>query len=463
MLSSFSRRVSRAIRRGALWGPADRVAVAVSGGADSVALVRALAELATYADWTLAGLIHVNHNLRGHDALLDERLCRDLAAELKLPIDVVNVDVAAHRVARRVSLETAARELRYAAFAEAAARLSASTVATAHTLDDQAETVLLRLLRGASFRGASAIRPKRGMFARPLLDERRASIVRYLADCGQRFREDASNADVAIPRNRLRHRLLPVLDDVWPGGVRALARFARLAADDETALAGLADAAAVLAVQVRPGGVELDRARVGALDRAVARRVVRSALERLGGRPSAVVVEAVLRLALADKNSGHLDLQGTSVDLAAETVHLRAGATGGRSKRAGFSHELPVPGGTKIAETGSVVEASFLSGGLDQPLRSAGPVAVLQADLVALPLTVRNRRTGDRIRPLGAPGTRRVQDLLVDRKVPVDERDRVPIVEDRNGQIVWVAGVAVAEGVRVTRPEAGVVILKLRT
>jgi tRNA(Ile)-lysidine synthase len=360
-------------------------------------------------------------------------------------------------------METAAREVRYAAFVEAAARLSATVVATAHTLDDQAETVLLRLLRGTSSRGVSAIRPKRGPYARPLLGERRASILAYLAERGQAYREDSSNADTAIPRNRIRHRLVPVVDEIWPGGVASLARFARLAADDEASL-GRAAAAAGQTVRSGAGGVELDRSELRRLDRAISRRVIRGAIEDAAGQPSAATVEAVLRLATSDKKSGHLDLQQITVDLTSVVVAIRPAGHERASLSTGFSYVLAVPGRTDIDEAGCAVEASISSeAGEQRELRSAGPVAALQFDQVDLPLTVRSRRIGDRIKPLGAPGTRRIQDLLVDRKVPAAERDRVPIVEDHSGRIVWVAGVAIAERVRVTRPEAGVVILKLRT
>jgi tRNA(Ile)-lysidine synthase len=195
----------------------------------------------------------------------------------------------------------------------------------------------------------------------------------------------------------------------------------------------------------------------------LARRIVRDAIEEAGGTASARRVDAVVQAARSDKSSVHLDLRGLTVEMtAAEVALVQRGA---RREDAGpsFKHAVTVPGRAGIDETGTVLEASFSHEAVDpQAFRSAGFEAALQADKVTLPLVVRSRRPGDRMRPLGAPGTRRVQDLLVDRKVPVGDRARVPVVEDGRGRIVWVAGVAVAEGVRVTRPEAGVVILKIK-
>src|SRR5688572_8287520 len=214
-------------------GPVDRVAIAISGGSDSVALAWILHEAAPRASWRVVGLVHVNHGLRGDDAAADEAFCRELAARLGWPIDVSHVDVRARAHERRQSIEAAARGARYDCFEGAAARLGATVVATAHTMDDQAETVLLRLLRGAGSRGISGIRERRGRIVRPLLGCRRLELREFLNDRQELFREDASNLDLSIPRNRLRHELMPVIERLAPGGVAALARAAALAADDE--------------------------------------------------------------------------------------------------------------------------------------------------------------------------------------------------------------------------------------
>jgi tRNA(Ile)-lysidine synthase len=376
-----------------------------------------------------------------------------------LPIDVVAVDVVRAMATTRRSLEVTARTLRYAALEAAAARLDATVVGTGHSRDDQAETVLLRLLRGATTRGVTSIRRRRGLYARPILECRRADLRRYLGARGQAFREDASNANPEVPRNRLRMDLLPVVERDWPGGVAALARFAELAGDDERWLSELAANERGRMVRTVAGGVELNRGLFASLAPPVARRVVRDAIEAAGGTASFRDVEAVRRLAAGSKRRGQLDLHAIRVERIDDAVWL--GAPTPTRPASGFEYSLGVPGEVRIVETCWSVRASFFTGA-DRPTLSEGwdAVAVAQASSLALPLTIRNRRPGDRFTPLGAPGSKKVQDLLGDRKVPTAERATVPLLVDAAGRIVWVAGVAMANRCRVRAPESGMVILE---
>ncbi|HEX6464160.1 MAG TPA: tRNA lysidine(34) synthetase TilS, partial [Vicinamibacterales bacterium] len=196
-------RVRRTIRQQALCAPGCRILVALSGGADSVALLLIMRELERDGDLALAGAVHLNHLLRGADADEDERFCAGLASRLGIRFLSDQADVAVLARAQRRSIEDAARTARYAFFERAADACGADAIAVAHTRDDQAETFLLRLLRGAGTRGLAAIHPRAGRVIRPLLDVERAALRSYLADIGQPFREDASNADVSIPRNRV--------------------------------------------------------------------------------------------------------------------------------------------------------------------------------------------------------------------------------------------------------------------
>jgi len=261
--------VAQTLRRRIQLPPAARVLAAVSGGADSVSLARLLAELAARGTLTLVGIAHLNHQLRGADADGDEAFCAALAERLGVPFRAARADVADLAAARGESIEAAARRARYAFLSETARSLGATHVATGHTLDDQAETVLLRLLRGAGSRGLSGIRARRGSVIRPLLECRRADVRAYLAARGETFREDASNMDRRIPRNRLRHELLPIIDALAPGGCEALARTATLAADDEEFLLAHAIDVARSIVLTDTNGVQLKRASLAALPPAI--------------------------------------------------------------------------------------------------------------------------------------------------------------------------------------------------
>jgi tRNA(Ile)-lysidine synthase len=467
-------RVARTLRQECLVtgrGGPDRVAVALSGGPDSVALTWLLRALSAGDGPEIAGLIHVNHQLRGAESDADEAFCRALAARLDLPVTVHRVDVAALARDRRVSIEVAARDARYAFFETAAAALDATVVATGHTLDDQAETVLMRLLRGAGTRGLSGIRVRRGRFVRPLIHCRRADLRAYLAARGETWRDDASNADAGIPRNRIRHALMPVVADMAPGAVRALGRLAALAQDDEAALMEAAIKsmpAVVLSKRGAGRAVEVDAAALSMMAPAVARRLLRALTA--GVAPAAAMtarhLEAVLRLAGADKTAGHLDLPGVVVDRRGVRLTLAGIDGAGVQQTAGVAwpmRRLDVPGAVTLPEAGVVINVRAAAGEAGDWSRLARTMAVVRAAAVRLPLLVRNRRPGDRFRPLGAPGSRKLQDVLVDRKVPRSERDRVAVVVDSDDRIVWVAGVAVAHGCRVTAPGDGVLILEQRT
>jgi tRNA(Ile)-lysidine synthase len=467
-MSSVLSRVADTIRSHDLVAPGDRVAIAVSGGSDSVALLWLLRELAAApgAEFSIVGLIHVNHRLRGEAAAGDEAFCRALAERLAWPIEVGTFDVAALARAARRSVEATARDARYRFFLEASRRLDATCVATGHTRDDQAETVLLRLLRGAGSRGAGGIRPKWSIYVRPLLDCAHADLRRYLALRREPYCEDASNADCSIPRNRIRHELMPLIFRIAPGGARALGRFASLSRDDEAFLGHAAIEVAGSVVLSNENGVQLKRVPLTALHAAVARRVIRHALEAAHGTAGAFFsarhVEAIRRLALADNSRGHLDLPGLTVEADSEVLTLcRPAAVRGDD---GFERGLPVPGSVEVPEAGVVVVASMVDTvGSAQIENGRGDRAAVQAATILLPLVVRNRRPGDRFRPLGAPGRRKLQDLFVDRKVPRGARDRVPVVVDRAGRIVWVVGHGIADECRVTVAGAGVVLLKVET
>ena len=270
-------RVQAFAARHQLWTPAARVVAAVSGGADSVALASLLHELASRGHLQLAGLAHLHHGIRGTPPT-GRDIRRALAASLGVPA------IGRHRRARRrarahrQSLELAGRHARLAFYREAQARLRADVVALAHTRSDQAETVLLRLARGAGTRGLAGMAPRAGHRVRPLLDLGRDDLRRWLTGRGIGWREDATNADRSIPRNRVRHDVLPPLAAVNPRVEQALARAARMAAAAEELLDELAAAELARHVEIEGRGARLDRERLGALPEALARRVVLAAL-----------------------------------------------------------------------------------------------------------------------------------------------------------------------------------------
>ena len=249
--------------------------------------LRLLHNLSGDCRFTLAGVAHLNHGLRGDESDEDEAFCRELAADLGVAIEVGRRDVAQLARDEHVSIEVAARRARYEFFADAAQRLQIDRIATGHTRDDQAETFLLRVLRGAGATGLAGIRPRRGPMVRPLLDIRRDDLLAFLADLGQAFRTDSSNRDLRIPRNWVRHRLVPLLAEHLNADiVEVLAREATVLRDEAIFLDRLAnEAAAPIETTLPERRIRLGARALADLPVALARRVVRQALAEDGRRP----------------------------------------------------------------------------------------------------------------------------------------------------------------------------------
>ena len=473
---TLARRALETIRRHGLARPGERVLVAVSGGADSVALCLLLRELERDGVVRVAGIAHLNHQLRGADADADEAFCAALAARLDVPFTAERIDVAALARAGKRSIEDAARSARYGFFERAADALQADVIAVAHTREDQAETFLLRLLRGAGTRGLASIQPRAGRVIRPLLEVERAALREYLAASGETFREDATNADVAIPRNRVRHELIPYLQSHFSPGVSGvLARDASLARQDEEFLREQAVELAGRIVLLEEAVVTLDADGLSRAPRALGSRVVQAALQRLAGPKSIHFdhVERVLALAAGDaclarrSRDAKVALPGQYALRIGNTIVLRPGRGSGTVRANSFAFSLSIPGEVELGPQGVVVRAEFpgpAAHGERHKKQWAGRGAEVgvAAHTLELPLAVRNRRPGDRFRPLGAPGGRKLQDFLVDRKVARADRDALPLVVDGRDRIVWVVGQSVAEDFRVTDPSQGVLLLKVR-
>jgi tRNA(Ile)-lysidine synthase len=315
MHSHLHQRVRRTIRRHALLPEGSRVVVGVSGGSDSVALVRLLNELAEHGGFTVAAVAHLNHKLRP-TADQDAEFTRALADRLSLPFYTEAADVAAFAAHARLSIEDAARRIRYAFLERTAVTVEAGQIAVGHTEDDQAETFLMKLIRGASLTGLGGIYPRRGRIIRPLLDVSRADLRAYLLSLSETWIDDESNADVDNPRNRIRHRVLPELDTALAGASRPnIARAAALAREDGEWLDSLAEERfAALGVR-RVGDLEFDAEAIAALPRPTARRVLVRALRTIAGSREISQEHVDSAMAVVEGISGGIDVPGGRVEL----------------------------------------------------------------------------------------------------------------------------------------------------
>jgi len=452
------------------------IIAAVSGGPDSMALLECVAELLGDAARSRLVVAHLDHGLRA-TAARDAEFVRGEAARRGLRFVAGSEDVKALARTEGRSVEDAARKARYGFLARAARDCAAGTIALGHTADDQAETVLLRLFRGAGIRGLAAMRPVRELapglrLVRPLLRETRASILEFLSARGVTFREDESNQDLRFRRNRVRHELLPLVRrTLQPRATEVLCRLAELARDAADALERQAlTACGSFIGSSRPGEpLALPLEILRSLPEAVRAEALRLAFEKVSG--GTLLGSAHLAAVAALRCGGVAMLPGgwravagsTSLELVPpEASQAR------RAERRPWLVEFDIPGQVALPD-GRILSAHVLARPAQEgPPRLRDPASTEEwADYEGLGrpkrLVARSRRPGDVFRPLGYPGARSVKRFLIDAKIPRPERERTVVVAaGAEGPIVWLAPFRLDERSRLTQSTREVLVLAIR-
>jgi tRNA(Ile)-lysidine synthase len=425
----------------------DRVAVAVSGGADSVALLRVLLELRAELGIVLF-VAHFNHELRGAESDADEQFVAELARQHDLPYFAGRANVREHAAGNKLSIEHAARELRYAWLMKLAQKDHFEAIATAHTFDDQAETVLMKFLRGAGTKGLAGIHPvllREGIrIVRPLLETQRTEVEQYLASIRQPWREDKSNRDPSFARNRIRHELLPLLErDYNPNLRELLNEAAEVALAEEDYWQRKAESFLVQS-NTSPGRIKLcynvshsDGLLAESL--AMQRRVLKSLLERHGLPTDFHHVEALRRCAVGATSK--VDLPGGWLAIReGDRLELKPPATQPASLVASYECLLPIPGKWVIPEARLTARATVIPA--DAAVDEA-PGSLLCRDRLGHELTIRNWQPGDRFRPAHSGSEEKLKRLFSEKRIPAEQRPLWPVAL-AGSQIVWVRGFPVA-------------------
>jgi tRNA(Ile)-lysidine synthase len=456
-------------RKHGLLKAGDRVGVAVSGGADSVALLRLLLELRKEVGIVLS-VVHFNHKLRGAESDQDERFVAELAQRHKLELRCQSGDVAAHAAEKHLSLETAAREMRYRYFQGLLSEGGLNRIATGHTLDDQAETVLLKIVRGAGGRGLAGIYPRlkvsssrlsafsfqqtphaEASVVRPLLGTKRRELEIYLLALGQTWREDKSNRDLRHMRNRVRHGILPRLERYLNPAVReAFAETAEIARSEEEYWEKEVARVLPLVWHAKDAGATLSLSVLADFPLALKRRVVRAASESLGMGLDFHHVEEVLVLGSAHVGPAKSTMLPDGWVVLRNKGELRFELQSDTPRKVDYEYRLPVPGSVDVPETESRFEAVLVSGNV-----AAGynPEDLLDRALLAPDLRVRNWRAGDRFWPAHTKGAKKIKELLQERRVAGPERNLWPVVVS-GSDVVWARGFPTSRQLRPRSQEA---------
>ncbi len=453
-------KVKQFIRKERLLEQGERVVIGFSGGPDSTALLEVLSLLKDEYDLMLVPA-HLHHGFRGEEADGDLRFCEQHAARYGLELVSERIDGPALAREQGLSVQEAARDARYDFLLRTAAACGASRIALGHHADDQAETLLICLLRGTGTRGLTGMPPQRQPgIIRPLLKLRRSEILAFLRERGAAFRQDSSNEKDRYLRNRIRRELLPLLHERYSANLtETLCRTAEILREDEACLETAAREA--FRPEAMPEGLALDAPAVAHLPRALARRVVRLAIDAAGSGLAGITfrhVDAVMDLLHAGGSAARIHLpRGLVVAKVYGRLEFKTGRDA-PSRLEAFG--IPVPGSEQIAPLGiDVVSEIVPAGGCGAP--AAPDTAALDLDKCALPLAVRTRSAGDVFYPAGFGKRKKIKRFFIDQKIPWGRRDRVPLFVDRYDEIVWVGGYRADARFAVDADTSRVLLLKI--
>lgn len=438
--------ILKALKQYPMLRSGDLTLVAVSGGPDSVAMLHGLYKLSSELNISLH-IAHLNHMIRGEESNIDEAFVRNLAHIYELPVTTKRVDVPAMRGELCMGEEETARLARYRFLQDTATELGAQRIATGHNADDRAESVLLNIIRGCGIDGLASIKPINDNIIRPLIETTREDIEHYIAANALPYRVDATNLDTTYARNRIRHELLPLLQDKYNPRIKeALLRLADIAAEQSDMVQTLGEGArqAVLREGILDAGLLAD------LPLALQAQVIRDEIRRVKGDLVDVTHEQVQDVieGLRFAEDFTVNLPTGDLFVTRKGDLLRVWRREEPVSIEPFECAILMDGETRIEATGLTLKCEIVDN--PQPAKLPLNEALIDLDSITGKLTARNPRPGDRIVPMGMAGSKKLQDVFVDKKVPKEQRARAVVVCDEE-KILWVAGV-VASGLGKVRP-----------
>lgn len=452
-------KVRRTITEYNMLGKKDNVLVSVSGGPDSVCLLHSLYLLKGQLSIGL-GIFHFDHKLR-KESIKDREFVESMAEKLGLEFHLKEADTRKFCEENKLSIEDGARRLRYSAMTEIMKTAGYTKAATGHTADDQAETFLIRAIRGAGLEGLTAIPPVRDVFVRPLINVYREEILGFIDRNKLDFRLDISNRDPSFFRNKIRLKVVPVFDELYPAWKKNVVNAVKLLRDDKELIEKTATEAEKPIITPADNMIFLDIEKLINQDRAVKSRILRRSIALVKGDLKDIEqkhVEFVLSK-LEEKGNFSVDIPGDVIIIREYgKLLVKREQTGIGAAR--IHAELAAEGKTYIPELQMVFESIITK---DTMVGTEKTSAYFDKEKVALPLAVRNYMPGDRFAPLGLKGSKKVHDYLIDRKVPKRVREGLLVVHDAGGTIVWLVGHEISDKVKVTESTSEVLKISVKT
>ncbi|MFH2219104.1 MAG: tRNA lysidine(34) synthetase TilS [Pseudomonadota bacterium] len=446
-----------------MFQPQDSVLVGVSGGPDSVALLHVLSALASRFSLRL-GVAHLNHGLRQHISDSEAEFVASLSENMALPFFLEKADVRKYQAGAGLSLEEAARHVRYAFYRRTARENRFSKIALGHHADDNAELVLMNLMRGSGPLGISGIPPVRnGSIVRPLIRVKRSEIMEFLNTSALKYVSDETNREIKYLRNRIRHHLMPVIKSSFnPRIVETLDRLSSILRSEEEWIESIIERDFKTSiVEEKDNSIAFSAERLGKIHIAARRRLIRKAVSKVKGNLRSITyahINSVMDLLQDARPPKRLDLpgrvrvslKGDRIVFSQEHVALRTlDANSDNNAVNFFEYEIKKPGSIFIKEINARVALSEIGAEDVTSFRNVGPgTGFMDMAALTFPLVLRNFRPGDRFAPLGLSGTKKVKKYFIDTKVPVAERLKCPILLSRN-RIIWVAGHRIDESVKL--------------
>jgi tRNA(Ile)-lysidine synthase len=445
-------KVRKTISRYKLIEPQDCILVAVSGGPDSIALLYVLLNMG----FSLR-IAHLNHCLR-EEAESDAKFVKEIANKLNLPITIGREDVKKFAIKKRFSIEHAARIMRYSFLESVRKRFNMDKIAIGHTADDQLETLIQRIARGTGLKGLTLIPPARGKIIRPLIEIERGEILEFLKRRNIPYITDRSNYDVTYTRNLVRYKIIPNIRSSFPDFVQRVVRMRRVLEGDEFVIEGMINKIFDnLSKRGKNFQIILDLSKFLCYNNSIRKRIVRKGIEIVKGDLngiSASHIDYILVFISFSKSGQSIDIPGIRIRREYGNVFIERRLSKSEER---VEVDLPVPGERDID---SFHFTTQVVGERNLTIKASKKRVFFDLSKIQPPLTIRTRREGDRFQPFGFPYEKKLKDILINDKIPREERQRILLVVDKKG-ILWICGHRRAEGGRINDSTKRVLVIEV--